>query len=282
MTNKKLIIWDLFGGSQNSVWKSLQYFEKQVEIYTFDINPNLQHKNQIVMDLGVDYEQSADLIRELEKYPKPDLIFASPLCTTFSWILHVGPRETLAWKETQHCYVKRSPQEMDLIKQNNGFLKPMNSQAMFEKAVLGENCLRNTIGIITYFKPKFWYIENPEKSIMWKVIEKNFEPFTWFGKYNLAHYNSYDLSFTQKPTIFFSNAELDLKKYGIKGNCPKPKKSCRSNVWFENQSRNKNEQGPNVAIPKTLIIDIYHQMVKQIEFKEKKDEISNEKEQGKS
>jgi hypothetical protein len=37
---------------------------------------------------------------------------------------------------------------------------------MLERAKLGKKCLENTLSIIEYFKPKYFYIENPKLSLM--------------------------------------------------------------------------------------------------------------------
>lgn len=256
----KIVIWDLFGGSQNSVYNALKYF-KNVEIYTFDVNENIQHPNQYVIDLTQDFET---LKHYFDKFPKPNMIFASPLCTTFSWILHYGKDETLAWKKQNDVYVIRPKQEMDEIKKNSKFLAPMDSEKMYEKAIIGEKCLDNTINLIQHYQPKSWYIENPKNSLMWNVIAKNYQEFTYnnWGNvppyFNLAHYNSYDLDFTQKPTIFLSNKVLFLNKFNIIGNIARTKNGCRSGC-YKGERGKRDEQGENVAIPKLLIIDIFHQ-----------------------
>lgn len=254
----KLVVWDLFGGSQNSVYHALKYFN-DVEIYTFDINENIQHPNQHVIDLTQDFQE---LIKFFNQFPPPDIILASPLCTSFSWILHVGNDETLGWKKEHNGYRIRSIAEIEQVKQQNKFLQPMSAQAIYDKAVLGDKCLENAIKLIIAYDPYCYYIENPKQSLMWNVIDWNYLILSC-GRAtirNVAEYNSYDLDFTQKPTIFLSNIKLDLKCYGIKGNIVKSKHGCRSGTYKGQRGNSKDEQGVNVAIPKLLIVDIFMQM----------------------
>lgn len=250
--SRKIVVWDLFGGSQNSVYNALD--KDKYKVYTFDINEDIQHIGQYIVDL-TDMEGFEKLLLG-QRIKKPDIIVASPLCTTFSWILHVGSEETFAWKLKDNKYEIRDEQSMQELKQKGGFFRHLNIPAMIEKAKVGKTLLENSLKIIEKHQPKYWYIENPQYSIMWKYIKRNCDWFKQTHHHNVAHYNSYDLTFTQKPTIFMSNKRLDLRKDGIRGNINKPQSSCRSNVYF-NGKKKANEQGDNVKIPKELIKDIF-------------------------
>lgn len=244
-----MIIWDLCGGSQNSVYHALKWF-REAKIYTFDV-AKPQHDNQYVLDLT-----RQDIIEQLHKYPKPDIIFASPLCQSFSWILNCNGNERVAWtKNNEGKWVIRDLEGIAYHCQKTGFLRQNVPERMKERAELGYRLLSQCIKIIQHFKPKFWYIENPEKSLMWEIIQQNF---SIGGYHNLAHYNSYDLSFTIKPTIFLSNLQMDLHAYGIKGNVVKPKAQRVLG------NPNTKEQGGRVRIPYLLLIHIYQLMKKEI------------------
>lgn len=54
--NKKLIVWDLFGGGVNRTYNALKD-DKDVEILTFDLYPEKAHKNQYIVDLSQDFDK---------------------------------------------------------------------------------------------------------------------------------------------------------------------------------------------------------------------------------
>lgn len=74
---------------------------------------------------------------------------------------------------------------------------------------LGERCIQNVVRIICYFQPKYYYIENPATSLIWKYIRSNLD---FDGFLNVAHYSAYDQDFSRKPTGFLSNIKLKLLK----------------------------------------------------------------------
>ena len=65
---KKFIIWDLFGGGQNSVYLTVKEFNLPFDVFTFDITEP-QHNNQFQMDLAQD-----NIIECFKHYPKPDIL----------------------------------------------------------------------------------------------------------------------------------------------------------------------------------------------------------------
>jgi site-specific DNA-cytosine methylase len=68
-------------GGQNSVYEALKN-NKDYKVYTFDITkPTREHHYD--HDLS---EPIKDLIKYFDKFPKPDVIVASPLCQSFSSI----------------------------------------------------------------------------------------------------------------------------------------------------------------------------------------------------
>lgn len=95
-----MIVWDLFGGGLNSVYNALKD-NPQYEVWTFDITTSTRDKH-IVMDLTQD-----NIIEAMSKFPKPDIIVASPLCQSFSILLVTKDKGRLGWKPTPNGYVLR-------------------------------------------------------------------------------------------------------------------------------------------------------------------------------
>lgn len=261
--NRKIVVYDLFGGSQNSVYNALKYFD-YFEVYTFDTNPNIGHDRQYVVDLS-EAENLYKCVAE-NNIPEPDFIFASPLCQSFSILLNAGEkggRVAIKYDAEQDKYVVRDLEEIEEIIQSNNFLNRNNAQKLQERSILGLALVESTIKIIHHYekdnKELCWYIENPRTSLMWDVIPTNHKEMRFKGFKRLAHYNSYDLSFPRKETYFLANVPMWLKAYNI-----------TKNVYKKPGERtigsSKNETGDRVKIPALLIIDIAHQ------FKEKHNE----------
>ena len=97
---------------------------------------------------------------------KPDLIWASPPCTYFS-VASIG----------KHWNKDHTP------KSNN--------------ALIGVKYVQKTIDIINYFKPKYWYIENPRGKLRKLDVVKGLEKATiWYCQYGDTR---------AKPTDIWSN-----------------------------------------------------------------------------
>lgn len=205
----KLIIWDLFGGGQNSVYNSLKEFNllDKYEVYTFDITEPT-HKNQFHIDLSQD-----NIINIFQHYPKPDIIVASPLCQSFSNVLNMKGGGTCFWKlnNNKTKLIERSVKEFEKLK--NGFTKNLKADVQLFIKRLGQKCIDNVIELIEYYKPKIWYIENPKLSLIWKYITLNKSKF--YKKYNCyfneASYGKYGF-LTTKSTYFLSNVKMNFMK----------------------------------------------------------------------
>ncbi|MCU9934628.1 hypothetical protein NWE61_06060 [Mycoplasmopsis felis] len=77
---KKIIVWDLFGGGQNSVFNSINNdpkLKEKFEVYTRDITEPTREFHY-KLDLASD-----NIVELFKKYPKPDIIVASPLSPKF-------------------------------------------------------------------------------------------------------------------------------------------------------------------------------------------------------
>lgn len=213
--DKKIIVWDLFGGGQNSVYNSLQKNNllKYFDILTFDVTEP-SRKKHFYIDLAQE-----NIIEKMSKFPKPDIIVASPLCQSFSCILNMKGGGTCFWKYkdvSKTELIERTVEEFESLKK--GFTKNLKSDVQLFIKRLGQKCIDNTIELIKFYKPKYWYIENPKYSLMWKYIRYSRTDFYnkeyFFNEASLGKYGF----LTTKPTIFFSNILLNLEK----GKIPPP------------------------------------------------------------
>lgn len=261
--DRKIIIWDLFGGSNNSVWNALKDYDF-IEVYTFDINTNIKHDKQYIINLGKENIDNFIEFIEMGNFPKPDFITASPLCNSFSVILQTPDGGTLGWKKeiikdswkyrgNHYEYVEdsfkiRDEQSFNEMKAKNNFFRYMEYEKIKNNAELGFRCMKNTIDIIRKYNPLCYYIENPWTSKIWDV----FHYYSATRHKNRAHYNNYDLTHTQKPTCFLSNMRMLLNHENLKGNVEKRASKARSNVCFKGTSKPL-EQGTNTLIPELLI-----------------------------
>ena len=259
-----IVIWDLFGGSNHSVRKALGNIPN-VEIYTFDIqfNPEIPFDEKYMHNVSlIHYVEFASYVY-VNNIPKPSFIFASPCCKSFSSLLHVGkdlPDERLGWKKVyekdEYRYDVREVDEIGYYISKNKFFHHMKKENVLLNAIIGKWLLSSTIEIIENYKPIAWYIENPQKSLMWEVIIKNHKDF-WFSPHtyvfnNIAHYSSYNQDYSMKPTNFLSNLWLGLKADKTKSNATR-KKGCRL-------PQSPGKYSKRSEIPKELIYDIFKKM----------------------
>ena len=204
--NKKIIVWDLFGGGQNSIYHAL-HSDQKYEIYTFDVTISY-HDKQFIVNLA-----QGDIIKKMEYFPKPEIITSSTLCQSFSCVLNMKGGGTCFWKlnDKKDSLIFRTISEFNKLK--SGFTKHLDAKTQLFIAKLGKKCIDNTIKLIQHYKPKYWFIENPKHSLLWKYIilnKKNFyKKETMF--FNEASYGKYGY-LTTKATYFLSNAKMLLLK----------------------------------------------------------------------
>jgi hypothetical protein len=178
-----MVIWALFDSETATVAEAFP----EHEVYSFGIGSGTEH---IHLDLS-DFDTAK---KELEKYPKPDVIFASPPCE--SWVLiNVGSKRFYTKKHGKNFYWENKWTPFDFTKKQK------------EKRLNGINTAMTTAKIISYFKPRCWAIENGNNSMVFDYI-RDFAKLA--GIKNKCNYYSYGFDFL-KRTIIYSNAMLILK-----------------------------------------------------------------------
>ena len=154
-------VLELFAGTR-SIGKS---FEKKGH-KVFSVEWDKQHEN---IDLYIDIN---DLTSEMviEKFGKPDIIWASPDCTTYS-IAGISHHR---------------------IKEESGNLKPISDKAKFS-----DETIKHVLDLIRELKPKYFFIENPRGGL------RKMEFMQDINKYTVTYCQYGD--FRMKPTDIFTN-----------------------------------------------------------------------------
>ena len=154
-------ILELFAGTR-SIGKS---FEKKGH-KVFSVEWDKQHEN---IDLYIDIN---DLTSEMviKKFGKPDIIWASPYCTTYS-IAGISHHR---------------------IKEESGNLKPIS-----EKAKFSDETIKHVLDLIRELKPKYFFIENPRGGL------RKMEFMQDINRYTVTYCQYGD--FRMKPTDIFTN-----------------------------------------------------------------------------
>lgn len=205
---KQKIIFALFDDGKRSYFNALKENSKY-KVISIGINrKHEENENYKLIDLRISNDKLFD---ELDKLEKPDIILASPPCESWSQ----ADRPCNMWGKIENNYIEIKNKEFF----DNWNKKQTNSYKKREffkkeaKRIIGEDTCAATLAIIEYYKPEVWVIENPLTSQIWKWIESHINI---KGFKNIAHYNVYDEAFSKKPTNFFSNKKLNLKKSNIK------------------------------------------------------------------
>jgi 5S rRNA maturation endonuclease (ribonuclease M5) len=180
----------------------------------------------IHLDLS-DFEKAK---MELDKYPKPDFIFASPPCESWVLLSYLQLRKAFKIKEALNIHWKDKWTPLDL---KDKF------------SATRENGVKTSLvvaKIIKEYKPRFWVIENGASSLIFDYMEEFGE---LKGFRNKTNYGAYGFS-VKKPTIMFSNCYLELKH------------SSRYVVTTKNIN-NMNSYAEKSKVPPDLYKDILHQ-----------------------
>jgi len=232
-------VWALFDDAESSTMNAIKkYFDKKFIVYCFGINnidvkdPKNGFDSKNYFYVRVDLSMiNYNLLETLSKYPKPDILFASPPCESWSGADCAG-KMFRSINNKGDWHVKNSKYYEEYLKKCH----PVKRRYFVQKEasrILGEATVGATIQIIKTFEPKVWVIENPQTSKTWLYQKHHWN----FGGYeNLACYSAYDPNFSAKPTIFKSNIELTLNSKRVKGNkahMAKGSYNKRSSVPFE-------------------------------------------------
>lgn len=151
-------VLELFSGtaSFSNVWKEAGH-----QVLTIDIDPKLKPDWCIdIMDLEAEHI--------INYFGKPDVIWASPPCQTFS-------------VASLRCYWKDG--------------KPKN-----KKCLQGIELVKHTLKIINELKPKYWFIENP-RGMLRKMdfMPENSRKYVTYCRYGKPY---------MKPTDIWTNCDL--------------------------------------------------------------------------
>tara|TARA_R110002020_G_scaffold360781_1_gene573533 strand:+ start:77 stop:691 length:615 start_codon:yes stop_codon:yes gene_type:complete len=165
-------VLELFKGT-GSITK--YYQDTDIEVISLDILEDF--KPTILSDImEFDYK----------KYPVGyfDIIWASPECKVYSSmnIMNIGENQRYKTKE-------------DLINKQKEDSKFIN----------------RTIEIIDYLKPIYYFIENPQRSAIWKYIDNK----EYASKYIIVDYCYFGYDY-KKPTKILTNKRLDNKRCSCK------------------------------------------------------------------
>ncbi len=251
--SKLTIIWALFDDSQCSYKKAIKkYFDDyNIEVYSIGINDvKFKEKSKYFyrkIDLSLN---NLNLLKELNKLPKPNIILASPPCESWSGAdcdgKIVRKIESCKWEVQNEKFYEKYNQKCHPVKRRYFINKERGR-------IIGESTTGATIQIIRHYKPKAWVIENPKTSKIWEFQENHWD----FNQYNGAdvyknstYYSSYDSKFSLKPTIFKSNIKLNLKK-------DKNNASNKNHMALGNYSKRS-------SIPTKLVMNIMEQIFQKI------------------
>lgn len=142
-----------------------------MEVFSSDIN-DFEGINYVVNVLDFDYSKVPFI---------PDVIWASPPCTGFS-VAAIGHH----WSGGKGAYIPKT-----------------------ETAKLGIELVKKTLEIINYYKPKYWFMENPRgvlrKMDIVKELKRNTVTYCQYGDERM------------KPTDIWTNSDVWI-----------PRKMCKN------------------------------------------------------
>jgi len=163
---------------------------------------------------------------DYKQYPPGyfDYIHASPPCILYS-------QNQLSW------YGRKKRHNV------TGEMVDWNRDIHNECMIVSDQLVQKTLEIMEYFNPAFWTLENPNHG-NWNNIK--YREFMEGFEYTECNYCMYDYP-VAKPTLFFNNFHLELKK------CDK----SHTHMKWDQFSRNVYER---YKIPQKLIEEIKRQI----------------------
>lgn len=208
-----MIVWGLFDSGNGSYFKAAQKMEG-IELYSVGVDIENKNDHFINLDLA-DYSHiftgENNIIRTLDKLPKPDLIIASPPCESWSNASSMWGGNA-CWKQERgdSLFEPQVPLSKFTIRDYQDYEidgRGMKAEKQLLTRINGELCIFNTVQIIKHYQPEAYIIENPAYGRIWEYVDKvlGFK----IPHDNLTYYNNYDYPI-QKPTKFKSNIDLKL------------------------------------------------------------------------
>jgi len=183
MQNKK-VIFSLFDSETDIVSCAAQDYD----VYSFGIGSGFTH-------ISMDLSEPIFFLDNFKDYPKPDILFSFPPCQT--WLnISCGNCPAVHREKGFNLYYKSK------------FVPFRSPQRIVENRLNGLLCALTTVKIINYFKPRFWFIENPSRSALFEFLSSKLN---FYGIKNLTDYGSYGFA-VHKPTTIYSNVKIPLKK----------------------------------------------------------------------
>ena len=219
-------ILDLFSGTQ-SVKKALDLMNIEYEYYGIDIYS--PEDDNIILDLSQDNIVNK-VIAALPKGFIPNFIWASPVCNKFSIATAVKGGNVYFEKTRTGIKVREN-----LVPLQTTQFKNYTLDYIQQETSLHLKLVENMEIIIQHYDCDF-VIENPSHSYMKNVLD----PMYCMNRVDYCRYG-YDY---KKPTIIFSNHNLDLKLCNHKGTHGK---TFQSDVG---------DYADRASVPPKLIIDI--------------------------
>ncbi len=179
------VIWSLFDSETATVATVAEPIG--YDVYSFGIGTGTGHIN-------LDLSDFVTAKKELNKYPKPDYIFASPPCE--SWVsVSVGNLPYFTKDKGLNLHWKSKWVPFDF------------TEKLKKTRINGCKTALCSAQIINHYKPKAWAIENGNSSLIFDYIKEYLK-----GYKNKCNYFSYGFD-VLKPTIIYSNLKLLLKNY---------------------------------------------------------------------
>ncbi|MDR0298791.1 MAG: DNA methyltransferase [Streptococcaceae bacterium] len=214
----KPVIWALFDSGNGCYKQAVEaYFKEEFEIFSIGLDRENKHDHFISLDLADDGELfgTSELFATLDQLPTPQILLASPPCE--SWSIATAIRDgSIYWKRpvVRNLFGESRTDDFALVTKREFYKKTLSwvSQPDYTRTLFsrinGELCAVNTVRLIERYRPKIFVIENPASGKLWRYYR---HVLNFSGIRNIVCYNDYDEAFSQKPTCFYSNLNLNLK-----------------------------------------------------------------------